>query len=349
VTTPSPARVNSDRPDIARAVEREERGVAEAGRTVALLAILGIAGLWLQHHLGFEVEKLGAVALAGVVWTAMGKLADFLDEKSAMGRVMDSLFKTPLRRLARYLTRTGPLFLIGGIVALVITMISSVTVTSETPGERSAVTLASLDPRGAARGDTLSRDKPLVRFLPVVTSPFGRLYEVDAEGYVPTQVTVYPLVGRRMALGRDLAPSPSVLFRPFGEGVVALEDGAVFSVSRLRDGRAEQLAVSSDSGAASSFLLGQRKPIADATMVFWTLEAAASGAPEPVRAKLLVTWRTPKQLPMRGELGPRDCLLAEIRLHGRLKERAMVPLTGASFVDVLMHEDTTDTPKVRSC
>ena len=289
------------------------------------------------------------IALVGIVWSAMGKLADWLDEKSAMGRLVDAVFKAPLRSAFRYLTRTAPLFLIGGIVAILMATISSVTVRSETPGDHPAVSLASVDPRGAPRSDTLSRDNAIVRFLPVLTSPFGRLYEVDAEGYIPAQVTVYPLIGRQIVLGQDLAPSPSVLFRPFGEGVVALEDGAAFTVSRLRDGRAEQLAVSTDSGAASSFLLGKRKPISDAMMVFWTLEATASGAPEAVRAKLLVTWRSPKQLQMRGELGPRDCLLAEIRLHGQLKERATVPLTGAPFVVVLMHEDIADTLKVPSC
>jgi hypothetical protein len=266
-----------------------------------------------------------------------------------MGRLVDTLFKAPLRALFRRLTRTGPLAVIAGIVLIVMATISSVTVRSEAPGERSAVSLASVDPRGDPRRDTLSGGNPLVRFLPVFTSPFGRPYEVDADGYVPTQVTVFPLIGRQVVLGKDVAPAPSVLFRPFGEGVVALEDGAVFTVSRIRDGRLEQLATSSDSGSATSFLLGNRKPIPDATMVFWTLEASASGAPEPVRAKLLMTWRNPKQLRMRGELGPRDCLVAEVRLHGQLKERAMVPLTGAPFVDVLMRGDIADTTKVPSC
>ena len=141
-----------------------------------------------------------------------------------------------------------------------------------------------------------------------------------------------------------------MIFRPSGEGVAALDDGGVFQVSRLRDGRSEPLTNFADSGSASSFLLGQTKPISDAMLVFWTLEATASGAPEAVRAKLLIIWRNPKQLPIRGrQLGPHDCLLAEIRLHGQLKERALVSLTSSPLVDVMMRDATSDTVKVPTC
>ena len=213
------------------------------GRIVAFFAIVAVAALWLQHHLGFEFEKLGVIAVATAVWGVMGKVADWVDEKSAMGRFIDAWFKTPLRFVLRHMTRPAPLYGTAVIVGALMATVSSVTVRSSTPGERAAVSLASLDSRGTPRTDTLTRDKAAVRFLPILTSPFGRIYEVDADGYVPSQVTVYPLVSRQIVLGRDLAASPSVLFRPFDEGVVALEDSADFQVSRLRDGRWERLAV----------------------------------------------------------------------------------------------------------
>ena len=319
------------------------------GRIVAFLAIVAVAVLWLQHHLGFEFEKLGVIAVATAVWGVMGKVADWVGEKSAMGRFIDTWFKTPLRATLRYMTRSGPLYTTAGIVGVLMATVSSVTVRSATPGERAAVSLGSVDSRARPRADTLTRDKAAVRFLPILTSPFGRLYEVDADGYVPTQVTVYPLVSRQIVLGKDLAASPSVLFRPFDEGVVALEDSADFQVSRLRDGRWERLAVYHAGGVASSFLIGGRKPISDAAMVVWALEAAANGAPEMARSKLLVTWRGAKTIPIKGELHPRDCLLAEIRLHGNLKERVVVPLSNDPLIDVLMQAVTADSNKVPTC
>jgi len=319
------------------------------GRIVAFLAIIAVAALWLQHHLGFEFGKLGAIAVATAVWGLMGKVADWVGEKSAMGRFIDAWFKTPLRSVLRYMTRPAPLYGTAVIVGALMATVSSVTVRSSAPGERAAVSLASLDSRGTPRTDSLTRNKAAVRFLPILTSPFGRIYEVDANGYVPSQVTVYPLVSRQILLGRDLAASPSVLFRPFDEGVVALEDSADFQVSRLRDGRWERLADYHAGGVASSFLIGARKPISDAAMVVWALEAAANGAPEMARSKLLVTWRGPKSLPIQGELHPRDCLLAEIRLHGNLKERAVVPLSNDPLIDVLMQGVTADSNKVPTC
>ena len=319
------------------------------GRIVAFFAIVAVAALWLQHHLGFEFEKLGVIAIATAIWGVMGKVADWVGEKSAMGRFIDAWFKTPLRAVLRAMTRPAPLYGAAVVVGALMATVSSVTVRSSAPGERAVVSLASVDSRGTPRADTLTRDKAAVRFLPILTSPFGRIYEVDADGYVASQVTVYPLLSRQVVLGRDLAASPSVLFRPFAEGVVALKDGADFQVSRLRDGRWERLADYHAGGVASSFLIGARKPISDAAMVVWALEAAANGAPETARSELLVTWRAPKQVQIRAELHPRDCLLAEIRLHGSLKERAVVPLSNDPLIDVLMQSVTADSNKVPTC
>lgn len=314
--------------------------------------MLAIGALWLQHHLGFEFQKLGWVTLVGLLWGCMEKLAGWIGAKPAIDQEAGRLFKAPLRGLLHLLARPVPLNLIGGLLALLMATVSSVSVRSDAVGERSTVSLLSLEERGTARTGKLSPDAPLVRFL-LATSPFGRVYQVDAEGYVPAQLTVYPLIGRQVLLGRDLGLSPSVLFRPFAEGMAALSDGAVFTVTRLRGDSAERLVAAADSGAATSFRLGRPKPISDAMVVSWTLEATASGAPETARAGMLITWRNPKQLTMRGELNPRDCLLAEIRLHDKLKARALVTLSDAPLVDVLLPDiaadKVADTAKVTSC
>ena len=320
-----------------------------ARRVVAVLAVLSLGGLWLQHHIGFEFKDLGVVALVGAVWGGIGELADLFDEESGIGKFTDSVFKAPLRRVLLFLARPVPLYVATGLLTLAMSTLSSVTVRSEVPGEQSAVSLATLDEGGAPRTATMGPDQAIVRFRPVLTSPFGRLYKVDAEGYVSAQMTVFPFVGRQVLLGRDLVTAPSVLFRPFAEGIVALQDGAVFSVKRVRGGKEEQLVADSDSGSASAFLLGRPKPISDAAMMLWNLEATASQAPDAVKAQLLMKWRSPKQLTMHGELAPRDCLVAEIRLHNQLKARGVVALADAPFADVLMQDVTTEPSKVPLC
>jgi hypothetical protein len=322
---------------------------APAGRVFAVLAVLSLGALWLQHHIGFEFKDLGVVALAGAVWGGIGELADLLGEESGVRKFTETVFRAPLRQLLFFLARPVPLYIGTGLLALAMVTISSVTVRSEVPGEQSAVSLSSLDETGVPRKSTMNPDQPVVRFRPVLTSPFGRLYRVDAEGYVPAQLTVFPFVGREVLLGRDLVTSPSVLFRPFAEGIVALRDGGVFSVKRVVGGKEEQLVTDSDSGSAAAFLIGRPKPVSDAMLVFWNLEATASRAPDAIKAQLLLLWRTPKQLAMRGELSPRDCLVGEIRLHNRLRARGVVSLAGSSFVDVLMQDVDSQPAKVPSC
>lgn len=320
-----------------------------ARRVVAVLAVLSLAALWLQHHIGFEFKDLGIVALAGAVWGGIGQLAEVFDEKWGIGKLARNIFKAPLRASLLFLAEPVPLYCFIGLLAFVMATLSSVTVRSDVPGEQATISLATLDEAGTPRTQAMTADQPVVRFRPVLTSPFGRLYKIDAEGYVPTQLSVFPFVGRQVLLGRDLVASPSVLFRPFAEGIAALEDGAVFSVKRVRGGKEEQIVVDTDSGTASAFLLGRPKPISDAMMMFWNLEATASQAPEPIKAKFLLLWRSPKQVTMRGELAPHDCLVAEIRLHDKLKARGVTVLADASFADVLM-QDVDGVPlKVPSC
>src|SRR5262245_49410014 len=86
-------------------------------RVVALFAIVAVALLWLQHHLGFELEKLGVIALLTAIWGGMGKVADWVGEKTAMGRFLDTAFKTPLRSAVEYMKRPAPLSILGGTVA----------------------------------------------------------------------------------------------------------------------------------------------------------------------------------------------------------------------------------------
>jgi hypothetical protein len=68
---------------------------------------------------------------------------------------------------------------------------------------------------------------------------------------------------------------------------------------------------------------------------------------------MLITWRNPKPLTMPGELVPGDCLLAEIRLHDKLKARALLTLSDAPLADVPLHDIIpaleVDPAKVPSC
>jgi hypothetical protein len=346
-TTPLEA-ADGHRPSVAPGAERTS-DTGQARRVVALLAVIAIGALWLQHHIGFKLEELGVVALAGAVWSGIGELAELFDEESGIGKAVDAVFKTPIRGLLLFLARPRPFATLTGLLVLAMATLSSVTVRSDAPGEESSVSLATLDARGTPRTSKVTSDEPVARFRPVLTSPFGRLYRVGAEGYLPAQVNIFPLVGRQILLGRDLVQSPSVLFRAFAEGISALGDSAVFSVKRIRAGKEESIAVNTGSDSAWAFLLGRPKPISDEMMLLWNLEVTASRAPDFIKAQMLIRWQSPKQLTTRSELAPRDCLVAEIRLHDQLRARGIAMLSDAPLVDVLMQDVTSGTGKMPSC
>jgi hypothetical protein len=305
--------------------------------------MLATASLWMQHHLGFELKKLGILALVGVIWGAMGKLADWFGVKSTLGGFVDSYIRAPLRGLLHRGVRSGTLRIFGGALAVLMAILSSVTVRSEVPDDRGAVSIAPVDAGGKARVDSLRPGRP-VRFLPVITSPFGREFRVDADGYLPASVTVYPLISRRVLLGRDLAAAPSVLFRPFEEGAVALLGRGVFRVTRVR-GIATEV-VASDSGHAASFMLGRSRAVTDAMMGLWGLELDAIPVSGKPKAQLLMLWRRPRQLATPIKLAPNDRLVAEVLVRGKVRARAEVTLSGSPLMDVLMQDVVSDTGKV---
>jgi hypothetical protein len=306
------------------------------------LAMLATASLWMQHHLGFELKKLGILALVGVIWGAMGKLADWFGVKSTLGGFVDSYIRAPLRGLLHRGVRSG---------------------TPASSGRPRRTHGDSLLGDGAERGagrpwrrvdragrrrregpvDSLRPGRP-VRFLPVITSPFGREFRVDADGYLPASVTVYPLISRRVLLGRDLAAAPSVLFRPFEEGAVALLGRGVFRVTRVR-GIATEV-VASDSGHAASFMLGRSRAVTDAMMGLWGLELDAIPVSGKPKAQLLMLWRRPRQLATPIKLAPNDRLVAEVLVRGKVRARAEVTLSGSPLMDVLMQDVVSDTGKV---
>src|SRR5438034_6860190 len=112
---------------------KDGEAFAHPRRVVAVLAILSVAALWLQHHFGFELQKLGLVAVAGGVWAFMGKLADWLGETTAMKRFVAQLFRAPLRKVFRGLTHTSSLYALGGVVVFMMATLSSVVVRGESP------------------------------------------------------------------------------------------------------------------------------------------------------------------------------------------------------------------------
>ncbi len=308
--------------------------------------MVATASLWLQHHLGFQFKTLWVVMAGGGISALVSKLAGWMGVKPAVGGFVDLQVRTRLRAVLYHSARPGPLRIIGGTLAVLMVFLSSVTVQSDLPDDRGAVSIVPLQGGGKPRIKSLRPGRP-VRFLPVVTSPFGRAFKIDADGYLPGSVTVYSLISRQVLLGRDITPAPSVLFRPFEEGAIALLGRGTFRVTLLRNGAEE--VVATDSGHSASFVLGRPAAVTPAMLGLWSLELdAVPVKPEP-KAQLLMLWRLPRLLTTDHKLAPNDHLVAEIVVRGKVRSRAEVTLSAGPLIDVLMRDISPDAKVVPPC
>lgn len=295
-------------------------------RAVALLVILD---LWAVHHFAFGIGNIvvpagiaaalgGAIKVAGFVW----------DEATVRERLQD-LVKPVRPFLSRLVTR-GTVTWLAVLVLVLMVSVSSVTVV-DAAGEGASVAVASLERPDAARQKSVGSGAT-IRF-PVLTTPFGRLVRVDATGYVGAAFTVYPPIGLRLQLGRDLPGLPSVLFRPGPEALSFLADGAVFRVLRIaRDGTEGVLAA--DSGHVGSFLLGRPRPVSSGMIEDWTRGLEAAGTPPAAVAGIVSVWKAPARLATTATLAPGDILRAEVLANGTVVAATETALDGVELIDV---------------
>ena len=305
----------------------------EVGQIVLLLLIVVIAGLWLGHHLGLGIVNpvVAGAAIAATIIGGVVKVGELVGLK--LGEWIKPVLPVLRGRLARLAT-PGVLWTAGPALALLMGTFSSITVIPEAGDEAIAVSVKPLGCHGPSWRDSMAPGQPMARLGLLVTNPFGCLYRVEASGYSAAAVPVYPLAGQRVVLGEDLLPVPSVLFRPFVEGLSALGDGAVFRVSRVGPQGPELLVA--DSGRPGSFRLGRRQPPTEAMIEFWRLQLDAAAAPPAERARMLILWSTTRQLsPLRAPASG-DSLIAEIVMHDSVVAHAGLTLGHERLVDVLV-------------
>lgn len=310
-------------------------GGVQAGRVLVLVALLAVADMWLHHHFGFGFRNIGIpVGFAAALGLGI-KAAGFLvgdDRVKASLRGLTDPVKAVLPRLVT--TRA----LVGASAVLVTAMllVSSVTVVSDDGSGRMAVQVTPLERIRAGEPRVVNG---AATTIPVWTTPFGRLFRVAADGYVGSTFTVYPPVGLRLRLGRELPALPAVLFRPAPETLGFLADGAVLTVTRIAQQRVDTIAV--DTGYVGSFMLGRAGTIGAALVDDWERELMVGDSTVSragVNATILL-WKKPRQLahdPARLRIG--DRLRAEVRLGEVLVGRGEVTLEGDALIEVVLEE-----------
>lgn len=301
-------------------------------RAVAAIALVVVAQLWVSYHLGIG----GETPWVAVVITAIYGGVDLLGRLDPAGlkRSMSWMRGT----IARVLT-VRTLVVLYAIFVVATLVISSVLIISESTSNGSAeplkVVLTPADER-VSREDHLGSGGKIVQFV-VLTNPFGRLFRLRVDGYLEQALTVYPIVGAKVTLERDLRVAPSLLLRPPLLALRELQDGGYLTLTWKQRGGNTSL-IAPDRGYRGSFLIGRPQTIPDTKVSRWKLELEGDGFEPKLISRTLLEWNSPKVLRPNSPLIPGMIVVAEIRsradaLVARTEE---ITLSSEGLIDVGM-------------
>ena len=298
-------------------------------RFIALVLLAAGVQLWVNHHLGLSSQTPWVALGLGTVSGVLGLAARLLDDGEKKG------LAEGLRKVLRGLLHRGLLTWLWGLALVGALFLSSVMVIPEAAA-RGKATLRSVD--GQLLGERSFADG-IARFV-VFTSPFGRPYRLSVHGFLEETVAVYPLTGLKLTPERDLRRSPSVLFRPSREGVLALRSQGTFTVALKGPGGDDPL-VAPQKGHVGAFLLGRAQAIPPASVGLWRLELEGGAASPALLAQMVLAWSRAQVLEPLRPLAPEMILVAEIRTPvGVVVSRAQVTLGREALTDVALTDVT---------
>jgi hypothetical protein len=300
-------------------------------RVVALILLLTGIFLWANHHLGIAPGNLGWLSvptaiLAGVAaW--VDKLLEDPERQSILRTARDKL------RAALSMQVLVVLFLLAFGLGLVY---SSVMVIPDSNDPSASISITPADRLDRKHIETLDPKEGVRRFR-VVTSPFGRPFRIELEGYAPETLDVYPFVGLKVRAGKELRRSPSLLLRLPPVAVASLKNGGKLVVIRRIGNDGETLAT--DTEPRSAFLVGRAHSIPPSSYGIWRMELQAAGSDERGIAQSIMGWSRPKVLRPLTTLEPGMMILAEVRSRANKRvASAEMSLGNDSLIDIGLEE-----------
>lgn len=268
-------------------------------RAVLLLIWLVLANVWSNRHLGIGWDKPIWSLLLGALGVGFGlfEAADQNLKKRWLGKIVACMVQTPI---------LATIYALLGITACFLT---SVSIVNDPSGTAFAAMLASPDNPNIAllSEDNKGNPKEPLTLRPVWTTPLGKLYALQVDGYVPETISVYPVWGVTLRPDRDLRTAPSVLLR--------LPTGSVSASARVKIWRKRAalsaILIADCHKPWSSILVGKPQPIPPKMVEDWRLhEVALGNRSVTVLAQLIAAWMNPKLLRPPDLLQPGDEIVA---------------------------------------
>jgi len=298
-------------------------------RVMAFLVLLAAVDIWSNHHFGFGFKNPGVFAGVSSILTGALVLLEKVLPKSEQANIRAALFNVLGRGLS------FPALVIGYLVFVIAAMNFStvrVTFAPETSGAK-----ATLIPAQSHSESIKSKEiAPGIVHFVVSTNPFGRMFYLEVDGYMPETLTVFSLRGLSIIADQDLRVKPTVLIRPTPLGLRDLEDGGSIVIS-LVNGPNSPRKIAEHEKFRGSFLIGRHKWIPSERYERWRLDLDLMDPKRSTHSRTLLEWGEPQRLAPGFGIEPRQRILVEIKTAlGDVTEKIEFTVGDERLIDVLL-------------
>ena len=248
-------------------------------RILFLAVLVAVVNAWARRHL--DMDWLGLALVNG----ALGFVGVFA---ALLGGLEEDRLAGVKRDLLRRVLRWPVLITLLVLTVTVCSFVSSVTVLAGGADDAAAVRLA---PEGDAAPDSVGvlagRGSLLRRY--VFTTPFGRPFYLEVDGYVRHSFDLYPWTGATIRVDRDLVRLPTIVVRTHYQDHQQLKRGAL--VIAVAGGGRIEVPTDEDRGAV---ILGRRVPIPAPLVAEWRSELLADSVTGALAEKHIRKWKNPE-------------------------------------------------------
>ena len=296
---------------------------------ILFITLCFIINVWVSYHLSKVSWMAVFLNLIPVFLGVFSTVKGLFSDQEAVA------YKQRLRQVFRFFLH--PLFL-GLLIALVVgvgNFASSVTVYADgVPADlKFRITAEGEQPGKFTR--KVGKNNGVVSSL-LMSNPFGKSYFIEVEGYLRKSFELYPWVGKRIKIERDLAPSPSLYLRLPGH-FSQFQNG---TMKILLDGdTVETIKMGQDENA--SILLGKKKVTPAAWKEVWNNNLALSPVPIPpgLKEQIIAGWQNYQHQKLTFSLLPEQEIDVLFFNHiDRLILREKLVITKESFQDYLIRD-----------
>ena len=291
-----------------------------------LALLVFMINIWCIYHLGDYPWKL-ALANGPIIFIAVAKFLTKILTKKENEKLAEVI-----KAWSRFWLKPPVLVVIFFFFFIVSLLISSVTVMSSGLSEKVDVCLSSEGKAVNETGKTLEEPNDIERFIRF-TSPFGRSFYLEVDGYQRYSFELFPWIGKRIRVLEDLKVAPSLLLRiPTGLGL-HLPRGKVAVYSEEKE-----IAEGKTSIKHGSILVGRNIPIPSTFVEKWKLELVAMGiTSQAAAANSLLIWQNAAVIKPSVPIMPGRIYEARFLTHqGKVKARARFAVGTEKIQDILM-------------